>query len=219
MSEAHICFERISDAFPAGDVLAEWIVTVGIAANDFAIIRDWIDEPDEPARKHPYLFRVALSHFFEIGKYLALRQSDPSITGFVASLEAAEARGYEAVLDTYARFTPTLATVRDNSAFHYGPTKIESKNPLIRRALRVVAGDPGLVSVSDQAVVHFGFAGEVAAAIVVLSCGGTSPESGEFEALMTEVGGAVTDFQDFAEAAVRRFLSESGIPLEVLTTR
>jgi hypothetical protein len=215
--ETHFCFQRIGDALPAGDTLAEWITTVGVAANDFTIISDWLDQPDERARKHPYLFRVALSHFFEIGKYLAVRQNHQSIATFVATLTAAEARGYQRVLATYARLIPPLSRIRDNSAFHYGPTNLGSKNPLIRQALRVVANDPGVVSVSEETV-HFGFAGEAAAAILVLSCGGATPESGEFEALITEVAGAVFEFQEFAEAAVRRFLGQSGVPLEIVTT-
>ena len=217
MSETHICFERIGDVFRPGDVLAEWVATVGIAANDFATVGSWIAEPDERARKHPYLFRVATSHFFEIAKYLALRRDEPSVAAFVASMGGDEARGYQAVLDTYERFRGTLSRIRDNSAFHYGPTEIKSRSPLIRQALRAVADEPGVISFSDEAV-RFGFAGEAEAAIFTISCGGTDPYSGEVEAILTEVAGAIIDFGAFAEAAVRQFLAQSGVSVEIVPT-
>jgi len=217
MAVTQIRFNRIGDVFCPGDVLAEWVATLAIAANDLATVGAWIEEPDERARTHPYLFRVVCSHFFEISKYLTLWQGEPAIVAFVAKLDAEGTHSYREVLDTYAALQPTLGKIRDNSAFHYGPTVAASKNPLIRQALRAIADDPGLVVVSGERA-WFGFAGEAAAAIFTLSCGGSDPDAGEVERTIREVAGAIIELRRFATAAVTRFVADSGSPTETFAS-
>jgi hypothetical protein len=205
-------FGRIGDAFTPGDPLAEWVATVSLAANDLNLLSAWITAEDGTRPASPtYLFRVAASHFFEIGKYLALRRRQPMVIAFIERM-GETARGYRRVLTVYNEHITTLATIRDNSAFHYGPTSVEKKNPLIRRALIAVAEEQGEIYL-NAGPVAFGFAQELEAAIFTISCGGIEPGAREIGSLLEEVASAATEFDEFAHIAIRNFLQERDIGL------
>jgi len=80
---------RIGDVFQPGDTLAEWIVTIALALNDFTLTGRLAFSSSDYGPQS-YGGRIGIAHFREAGGYLDQMESHPAVQSFVHTNPSSE---------------------------------------------------------------------------------------------------------------------------------
>src|SRR4051794_33365935 len=96
---------RMGEAFPADDVVAEWLMTLALVSNDFALVATRMEEDAEEPSGYKFFYwtRLFISHFHEAALYLDDTKEIPEIKAYVASLDSPAPEHYAATLAAYAK--------------------------------------------------------------------------------------------------------------------
>lgn len=140
----YLAFE-VTEAFPEGDPLSEWLLTLALAMNDLIVVHDRLVEDQDEPDKAFYWQRLALSHFTEAGLFLHDTAEVAEVKAFVESLSDEARAKYTECQTVFDERRGELFDTRNKATFHYPklrPANAQADRP-IRDALHEMRGDRG----------------------------------------------------------------------------
>lgn len=192
----------MGEVYRADDVLAQWLVTLSLAMNDITLVHTRLDEDQADPAKTFYWNRLAVSHFTEIGLYVADTDRLPEIRVFVDSLSEDARLNYDTCLRAFAEARGRIFRVRNEAAFHY--PELRQNDPQVRQpvrdALAHLADERGVIHGGVGVVIREGralYADDVVSTIFVNAVGGLDAVDGFF-ALVAEGTTAFIRFTNLA---------------------
>lgn len=194
---------KIDAVFPAGDVLAEWLVTLALAMNDLIVVHVRLDEDQDSPELAFYWNRLAVSHFTEAMLFLERATRLDEVAGFIDSLPDPARQAYAESLGVFNERRGRLFSVRNKATFHYpelGPGGQPTRP--VGDALRELADERGVIRSARLRDARALFADDVVATVFASELGGLEAVAG-FEA---HVASGVTAFIRFANAALDEYL-------------
>jgi hypothetical protein len=161
---------RIGDAFPADDVLARFVTTLALIANDLlrstTMLREHLDDDADSRGYRLMFFRYEVSLFHEVAEFIGTaRKRFPEIETFVNALpqDAVEAA---TAIAAHAQELAWWLPDHRNRTFHYPemhPKRIKAGEDEVMQALAAAAEEEGTIAgVDEVATIRFGFADEIA---------------------------------------------------------
>src|SRR5829696_3343608 len=123
---------RVGDAFPADDLLSEWLVTLAVGMNDIALVHVRLDEDQDREERAFYWQRLALSHFKEIALFLSNTREINEVAAFVQGLDAEPRANYDRCLEVFEEQRDRLFDTRNKTTFHYPQLSLtaQSERPI-----------------------------------------------------------------------------------------
>jgi hypothetical protein len=198
----------MGDAFPADDVLAEWVATLSLAFNDLALVATRAEEDANTPFKFFYWTRLLISHFAEVGLYLHETKDVAEVKGFVDSLSETVRKNYESALAAFEARQAELHGIRSH-VFHYPELRVVSgkkKKRLMQRVLAAHADSTTLVKLGKVKDARLLFADDIAAEVFQVMTGGDE----KFEEVHGEISSATTPLTRFMNAAIEEYLVRRG---------
>jgi hypothetical protein len=195
---------KIEAVFPAGHVLAEWLVTLALAMNDLIVVHVRLDEDQDSPELAFYWNRLAVSHFTEAMLFLERTTGLDEVAGFVDSLPDPARQAREESFEVFNERRGRLFSVRNKATFHYPelrPGGGQAVRP-VGDALRELAGERGVIRSARLRDARALFADDVVATLFAGELGG-------FDAvaeLRARVASGVTAFIRFANLALDEYL-------------
>jgi hypothetical protein len=191
---------------PADEPLARWITIVAMALNDAVLVNGWLiprlQGDDAPAHENVYLGRLAASHLYEVAKFL--HQSErrfQEVRDFLAELDEESCTVYERVKAAGPAGSDAFASQLEHARhvfFHYAELVPQAPDhEKLRLAMVEHAETTGeIYDPGTLADFRARFADDIA---VELSFPDESVNLREF---IGELSSRVSDFLDFARAAI-----------------
>jgi hypothetical protein len=205
---------RIGEAFPADDLLSEWLVTLAVAMNDIAFVHARLEDDQDRDDRAFYWQRLALAHFTEVGLFLSETREIEEVSAFVETLPADTRANYERCLDVFEEQRGRLFTIRNKTTFHYPELRLtaQAERP-VRRSLTELADERGVIRPGSLRTGRALFGDDVIAALFARELGGLDalPE------FYRRVGEGTTSFVRFTNLALDEYLArkhEEGVAIE-----
>jgi hypothetical protein len=165
---------RMGDAFPANDVLSEWIATLALAFNDLSLVATRYLEDVDSAYKVFYWNRLLISHFAEAALYLHRTKDIDEIAEFVTSLPDGVQENYRAALRAFEARERELHAIRSH-VFHYPELRIvpgQKRLRLMQRVLQGHADTETMMKLGKVSEARLLFADDMAAEVLQINSGG-----------------------------------------------
>lgn len=204
---------KFGDVFPPGDVLSEWVASIGLAFNDIAYVHAQFDEAySKPAYEYFYLLRISLSHFHEAAKFLDETKAIPDVRSYVDSLPKRTREHYADCLHRYRERKGVLGPIRNLSAFHYPELKVKQgskKKRTMEKVLEGLADEQGAIFKAASGTIGDSrglFADDIASRLFTH---GTKSDE-DLYAAHREIKEAITSFMRFANGALDEWWSRAG---------
>lgn len=110
---------QYGETLPAGDSLAQWIVKLGMVANDLTFAHRKLREADEGSWEHLYWWRVAIAHYNEALLRLESDSAGPEVSAYISGLPEKVRALHEEALAIYAVVRKPSNRIRSETIFHY----------------------------------------------------------------------------------------------------
>lgn len=165
---------RMGGAFPADDLVSEWLVTLGFPFNDMIIVFERMEADAGTPYKFFYWTRLMISHFAEAALFLDETKDIPAIAEFIDSLPEEAQQNYHSVLDVFESHGAELHAIRSH-VFHYPEMKIvegQKKARVVERALQIHADNQAVIKVGKMGAARLLFADDIAAEVFQRMSGG-----------------------------------------------
>lgn len=207
---------RVGEAFPADDLLSEWLVTLAVAMNDIALVHVRLEEDQDREERAFYWQRLALSHFTEIGLFLDDTRAIDEVAVFVQSLDDEPRANYDRCLEVFEEQRRRLFSIRNKTTFHYPELSLtaQAERPL-RQALEELADDRGIVRSGRIRDGRALFGDDVIATLFARAVGGLDALPGFY----ARVAEGTTSFIRFTNLALDEYLERKhrdGVAIEIV---